>query len=199
MFLPTRLALATVLFLVFTPLAAQNFNKGVAAYLDGDFTTALQEWMPLAEQGSAKAQNWLGIVYRYGSGVPQNYTEAVKWYRLAAEQGDARAQANLGAQYTNGRGVPKNYAEAVKWYRLAAEQGLAIGQNNLGIMYERGEGVPQDYVMAHMWYNISSANGHDKASEWRDERAGLMTTAAIETAQAMARECMSSEYTKCGY
>ena len=50
-----------------------------------------------------------------------------------------------------------------------------------------------------MWYNIASANGQDQAGGYCDERAGLMTPAAIEKATAMARECMSSGYTKCGY
>ena len=66
-------------------------------------------------------------------------------------------------------------------------------------MYENGDGVLQDNIMAHMWYNIASANGHEKAGGYRDERAGLMTSADISKAQAMARECMSSGYTKCGY
>ena len=101
--------------------------------------------------------------------------------------------------YRNGQGVPQDYEEAVKWYRLAADQGYASAHNNLGTMYEYGEGVLQDNVMAHMWYNIASANGHSKAGKYRDERAGLMTSAAIEKAQAMARECMSSGYKKCGY
>ena len=41
-----------------------------------------------------------------------------------------------------------------------------------------------------MWYNIASANGQDQAGGYCDERAGLMTPAAIEKAQAMARECV---------
>jgi uncharacterized protein len=101
--------------------------------------------------------------------------------------------------YERGNGVIQDYAEAVKWYRLAAEQGYAGAQNNLGVMYEFGDGVLQDNTMAHMWYNIASANGDDKSGEWRDELAGQMTSTAIEKAQAMARECMSSGYTKCGY
>ena len=52
--------------------------------------------------------------------------------------------------------------------------------------------------MAHMWYNLAAANGHKKAGGWRDELAKKMSPAAIEKAQAMARECMSSGYTKCG-
>ena len=101
--------------------------------------------------------------------------------------------------YSNGKGVPQDNAEAVKWYRLAAEQGYDKAQNYLGIMFELGDGVLQDNTMAHMWYNIASANGGDKSGEWRDGLAGRMTSADISKAQVMARECMNSGYTKCGY
>jgi len=53
--------------------------------------------------------------------------------------------------------------------------------------------------MAHMWYNIASANGHEKAGGYRDELAGLMPPEDMSKAQAMARECINSGYTKCGY
>jgi uncharacterized protein len=191
--------LAAVLSLAFTTVAAQDFQKGLAAYQAGDYATTLQEWIPAAEAGDAVAQYNLGIMYYNGKGVPQDYAEAVKWYRLTADQGDADAQYNLGVMYEKGQGVPQDYAEAVKWYRLAADQGTANAQNNLGAKYEYGQGVLQDNIMAHMWYNIASANGHGKAAEWRDERAGEMNPADISKAQAMARECMSSGYKKCGY
>ena len=191
--------LATVLSLTFTPLAAQDFQKGLAALQAGDYATVLQEWKPLAEAGDAITQYTLGVMYKNGQGVPQDYAEAEKWWRLAAEQGFAHAQYNLGTIYLVGQGVPQDYAEAGQWYRLAAEQGFAQAQNNLGAMYENGHGVLQDNVMAHMWYNIASANGVEKAGEWRDERAGLMTSADISKAQSMARECMSSGYKNCGY
>ena len=87
----------------------------------------------------------------------------------------------------------------MKWYRLAAEQGGAYAQNNIGSMYKDGEGVLQNNVMAHMWYNIAAANGNKKSGEWRDERAGLMTSADISKAQSMARECLSSNYKNCGW
>ena len=50
----TRMALATVLALVFTPLATQDVHKGSAAFHAGDFVTALQEGTPLANQGNLK-------------------------------------------------------------------------------------------------------------------------------------------------
>ena len=182
-----------------SPVAAQDSQKGLAAYNAGDYATALQEWKPLAEAGDDGAQYNLGLMYHKGMGVLQDDAAAVKWWRLAAEQGNVKAQHNLGVMYDNGMGVLQDYAEAVKWYRLAAEQGVARAQTNIGVMYEYGYGVLQDNTMAHMWYNIASANGDDESGEWRDEIAKKMTTAAIEKAQAMARECMNSGYTKCGY
>lgn len=81
---------------------AQDFDKGLQAYDAGDYQTALQEWLPLAEQGYVAAQNNLGLIYREGLGVPQDYAETAKWYRLAAEQGDVAAQNNLALMYSRG-------------------------------------------------------------------------------------------------
>jgi TPR repeat protein len=86
-----------------------------------------------------------------------------------------------------------------KWYRLDAEQGDNVAQYELGNMYRGGEGVPQDNVMSHVWYNIAAANGLSSAGRWRNLIASSMTNADISKAQAMARECMESGYTKCGY
>ncbi len=128
---------ATVLALVVVLVAAPawaDFKAGVEAYDRGDYATALTEFRPLAQQGNAKAQFNLGLMYSKGQGVPQDDKEAVRWYRLAAEQGQASAQNNLGVAYSEGRGVPLEDKEAVRWYRLAAEQGNAEAQSNLGLM-----------------------------------------------------------------
>ena len=60
-----------------SPVAAQDFDKGLAAAQAGDYATALQEWTPLAEQGNVIAQFLLGIMYNNGQGVIQDYKEAV--------------------------------------------------------------------------------------------------------------------------
>ena len=72
-----------------------DFQKGLTAARSGDFATALREWRPLAEQGNAFAQSNLGVMYKYGQGVPQNYKTAIKWFRLAAKQGHPRAQEQV--------------------------------------------------------------------------------------------------------
>ena len=121
---------------------------------------AMVKWYQrVANQGSAKAQFNLGLMYDAGQGVPQNYAEAVKWYRMAADQGDAAAQSKLGFIYANGQGVPQNYAEAVKWYQMAADQGDVAAQSNLGLMYANGQGVPQNYTEAVKWYQMAADQG----------------------------------------
>ena len=117
--------------LVGNPASSADFQKGFDAYERGDYATALREWTPLAEQGDARAQYNLGLMYYNGYGVLQDYKTAVKWYRLAAEQGDADAQSNLGVMYEKGRGVPQDDKTAVKWYTRAAEQGDATTRSNL--------------------------------------------------------------------
>ena len=182
-----------------SPVAAQSFDKGLAAYRNEDYATAFKEWKPLAEQGNASAQVNLGIMYEFGRGVPEDHKEAFKWYKLAAEQGYAEGQFYLARRYDQGEGVLQDYKEALKWRRLAAEQGFARAQFILSLNYEGGNGVLQDNIMAHMWSNIATANGYAPAKRTRDIQSKQMTPADISKAQAMARECMDSGYTKCGY
>jgi uncharacterized protein len=107
----------------------------------------------LADQGVAGAQYNLGVMYRKGQGVPQDYAEAAKWFRKAAEQGRADAQSNLGIMYANGLGgLPRDFSEALNWFHKAADQGDAIAQGNLADMYENGRGVPRDFTEAASWY-----------------------------------------------
>ena len=126
-------ALAVGLMLAGPVLAQDNeigpwtFYQGAQAYAAGDYATALQKFLPLAEQGDAKAQEALGFLYDYGLGVGQDSAEAVKWYRLAAEQGHEMAQATLGMSYFAGLGVPQDFVTAHMWSNISAANGTNIG------------------------------------------------------------------------
>jgi uncharacterized protein len=97
-----------------------DFQKGQVAFERRNYTTALREWEPLAEQGHADAQRGLGELYRIGKGVRQNYKTAAWWFRLASEQGNAPAQVKLGEAYSNGNGVPQDNIYAYMWWSIAA-------------------------------------------------------------------------------
>jgi TonB family protein len=103
------------------PVIAADIDDGQTAYNAGDYATALTLWRPLAEQGDARAENNLGVLFENGKGVPQDFAEAAKWYRLAAAQGYAGAQYNLGLIYAIGRGgVMRDPLRAYMWFTLAA-------------------------------------------------------------------------------
>ena len=176
---------------------AGDFEDGVAAHEAGNYQAAAASFMRSAQQGDARAQYNLGVMYANGEGVRQDDAEAVRWWRLAAAQGNASAQYSLGVMYDNGRGVRQDDAEAVRWYRLAAEQGDAGAQLNLGVMYANGEGVRQDYVRAHMWFNLAAANGDENGFKNRDAAARRMTPQQIAQAQRMAAQCEARKYKGC--
>ena len=104
-------------------LAQSGYDKGASAYKRGDFETAMAVFRPLAENGDAKAQSILGLMYSYGEGVPVDYREAARWYRRAAEQSSSVAQYNLGMFYLEGKGVSQNTDEAISWLIKAADGG----------------------------------------------------------------------------
>src|SRR5712664_927986 len=74
---------------------AGPWEDGMTAYNRGDYVPAIWLFRPLAEQGNAKAQNVLGVMYRRGQGVARNSVRAFMWFSRAAARGDARAKAEL--------------------------------------------------------------------------------------------------------
>jgi hypothetical protein len=129
----------------------------------GNFEEAASWYRKAAEQGHAKGQFYLGALYEYGKGVPQDSGEAVRWYRKSADQGLADAQNSLGFAYYRGVGVPQDYAEAVTWFRKAADQGDAYAQFCLGLCCQYGKGVPQNFADAVRWYRKAAEQGNADA------------------------------------
>ena len=107
--------------------ASADFQKGTAAYNSGDYATALRIWKPLAKQGNAYAQYWLGWMYAMGEGVSYNNKTAVKWYRLAAKKRHALSQGKLSVIYALGKGVIKDLVYAHLWGNIAATNGNKLG------------------------------------------------------------------------
>lgn len=70
---------------------AGDWEDGYAAYMSGEYETAFELLMPLAEQGNAQAMDMLGIMYSNGEGVAPNYAEATRWSELAEAQRSADA------------------------------------------------------------------------------------------------------------
>lgn len=89
-------------------------------YDRADYTTALAIWQPMAEQGDARAQNYVGEIYEKGLGTQPNFALAAQWYERAAQQDYAPAQINLGQLYELGQGVDARKDLAIDLYRKAS-------------------------------------------------------------------------------
>ncbi|HXV74969.1 MAG TPA: tetratricopeptide repeat protein [Candidatus Polarisedimenticolaceae bacterium] len=101
---------------------AADFDAGMAAYRAGDYQQAHDQWLPLAEAGSAHAQFNLGLLYRYAKGREADPQQAAEWFLAAAESGLAAAQYELAEIYEAGEGIERDVVEAHKWFKLAGEQ-----------------------------------------------------------------------------
>jgi TPR repeat protein len=74
---------------------AGPWEDGMASYNRGDYVPAIRLFRPLAQQGNAKAQSVLGVMYRRGEGVARSSVRAFIWLSRAAARGDARAKVEL--------------------------------------------------------------------------------------------------------
>lgn len=171
------------------------FGRGVAQ----DYVEAVRLYRLAADQGHARAQCDLGLMFDCGLGVKQDKAEAVRLYRLAAEQGQAFARFSLGRMFDVGRGVEQDKTEAVRWYRLAAEKGNAGAQVRLGDMLFYGTGVAVDQIEAARLYRLAAAQGNKYARSrialydcWVSHAPRPVITPPDETATSVSPDCTIS-------
>ena len=114
-FKPAAAALILIVGFAGSAAGAGAFEDGLDAARRADYATVLRLWRPLAEQGDARVQSNLALMYENGRGVPKDFVAAANWYQRAAAQGYVDAQLNLGLMYAKGQGVPQDYVSAYMW------------------------------------------------------------------------------------
>jgi TPR repeat protein len=132
-------------------------------YGNGHFFDAFHAYKALAEDGSAKAQEKVGMMYRDAQGVEQDFREALQWFEKAAAQDDTQAMISVGFLYGNGQGVPRNYSEEMKWIRRAAEANDPAGQYDLGVMIMEGRQTPGFERESASWIDKAAQQGYPPA------------------------------------
>ena len=103
--------------------AEEMTQQAVKLFKKGDYTKAAPLFRKAAEQGNAKAQLGLGLLYLKGKGIRQDDKKAAEWYRKAAEQGNGIAFNNLAFMYFNGYGVKKDILTVYALLLLSAKEG----------------------------------------------------------------------------
>lgn len=133
----------------------------------GDYAAALKVFRPAAEQGEARSQCMLGLMYMEGWGVTQNYAEAAEWFKSAYRGDGGETDA----------------------------AGLYLGELYCqGCMQHEGRSPRENFIQAYMWFILVAAHSspgkvRDGAVYWRQrlEREKL-TPAEVAEAQRLARD-----------
>ena len=181
-----RTTLLAVFMMFSTAALSADLEKGLDAFNQGDYATAMAECLPLAEGGNAEAMFCVGRMYANGFGVDLDDAKALHWLGLAAGNNHAEAQYTLGVMHANGWGVAMNDVPAAGYYRLAAENGHMQAQIALGFSYKHGAGVPKSLETAYMWFDIAAQRGDITAESERNDLAPRLTEDEIFAAQRSA-------------
>lgn len=156
-------------------LAAEKGNEEAKAFLvklcykqlgeAGELQSALNMLENDSQAPSPDILYYLGLIYKYGKGVPIDQEKTFAYHLKAAKTGYALAQNSVGSMYYNGDVVKKDYSEAVRWFILGAEQGNASAEYNLGICYYYGRGVESNEEQGCAWLSKAAAKGNKQAKE----------------------------------
>src|SRR6266849_5318831 len=145
--------------------AAGDLESAKRAYQDKDYAKAFKEVMPLAAQGNADAQFYLGSFYLLPH---RDIAEGAKWLRISAEQGNQDAQWLLGKAYLQGdKELPRDPVLAEMWLRLAAKDNLEFYENTLRAAEGQmtADQVAKGKALAEAWKPksaLSSSTGKEK-------------------------------------
>jgi len=162
--------LAFLTFGSFQSSRAADFDVALSYFKDNQWLPAFLDFQILAVEGDARAQAYLGMMYRRGLGIQTDLNEAEKWLRAGADQGEPMAYHRLGWMYARGEiSGSQDFTNAVRLWKRAAEGGNHQAQMDLGVMYWRGEGIPQDYVMAYTWLELASEDPELSAAKSNQE------------------------------
>ena len=124
-----RRIVSALLLLAASSSVAADFAAGVEAYGRGDYATALREFRSLAEQGDARAQFNLELMYFRGEGFPR--TTSPSRARWCAAFSTSTASLTIGGRRT--RCSPRNDSRS----RRAASPSRCIAGSRLSVSIGR--------------------------------------------------------------
>ena len=131
-----------------------------------NYKKAYEIYQALADEGDAKAQYNLGLMYASGDGVKYDASQAASWYKKSADQGYKEAQYALAVMIFNKELENLDYTQAVKWYQAAAAQGHIKSQENLGMLFYRGDAIEQDINSSIYWFQLAANQNSSEAQQY---------------------------------
>jgi len=137
-----------------------------AAAERGDYKSAFEILLPLAEAGDVDALGNVGNMYAFGQGTERDYAKAYSYWSRAADKHLGSAMGNIAVLYTNGLGgVNKDKKLAAHWYRQAAEHRHFPSMLALSSLYATGEGIEKDPIRAMAWAGLAASNAPNQRAQ----------------------------------
>lgn len=165
--------LCSAIILAFSVTAQENSQKNLSTlfklrrgnqyrlgiYVEQDLEKAFALYQKCAAEGSARAMNYLGMMYKEGKGCGQSNAKAIEWFTAAGEKGFGKALYNLALMHKFGVDVKMDYEKAFECFLKSAEADYSGGMYGAGYMLYRGQGVEQNYENAVMLFKKGAEMG----------------------------------------
>lgn len=142
--------LSTVLLICLAAAACGAEKTAQQAFAAGSYETAYRLFQPRAAAGDIEAQNYLGVHYYLGLGVPRDLARALAWYEKAAKQGNPAAQFNYALMFHGGYGTAQDPVAAFMWYYAAYRQGHANAKRYMDVLTSAARLTPNQLNLAKM-------------------------------------------------
>jgi uncharacterized protein len=125
----------------------------------------------LEKAGEAKyygAWHNLGVIYKYGRGVKQDFEIAFYYFDKLARQSCEMQRLgcyDAGFMLYKGLGCTQNYQKAFEYFKIGAESGFPPCMYMLALCYRNGYGTLQDMGRGGYWLSQSIKEGYTPAIE----------------------------------
>lgn len=139
------------------------FERGVDAFLAGDYAKCDDFWLPLARAGDPMAARNMALLYHKGLGVRKDLEEAELFYRIAADKGVTAAQTILGTLLIKGVEFKRDLKDAVRYLNAASLADDPVASWNLALLYEHGVGVSKNMEKANLLFQKAARGGYGTA------------------------------------
>ncbi len=129
-----------------------------AAFQRGQYLTAFQIALPLAEGGDAAAQTLIAELYEKGLGIPKDTKQASTWYEIAAKSGNREAQFSYALKLLKGKDIPQDKKAGEAMMKQAAEAGHPIAMFNHANQIIANRPTSAGYRLALPFYEKAAEN-----------------------------------------
>ncbi len=140
------------------PVFKSKADLGIAAFLAGDYVSAVAILRPLADENDAGGTFGMALIHQTGPDIPPDIKKAEELYLSAAKNGSVEAMIGLGLLYWNSMAPPHDRYLVEKWLNLAASKGASRAKQILDLIHYDYPG-PEVLRTHRLKINLAHLNG----------------------------------------